>query len=553
MKKKNKKKIKLKHKKLYVISIIIIIILTSITIFGFKTYQNKILKDMKKHYSQYVITTKKTILYNKKHKKIGTITNNIPIQLDKTSLNNTKNKFFPIKNTNYYILYKYISKSKKQTEPKHNYITYNKNIKTTKKVTLYRNNKKAITLYTGINKPIEYQDKNNYYIKLWNKIYKVKKSKKIKEIKNNNTNQKIANHISILYYEKIEESCTDDNCTSIENFKEQISKLKENGYYTITKDEYNNYLNKYILLKEKAIYILTKSENENIANIEKELNMKIEKWTDNQKLNITNKTTTEKSDINSLDCYQIKKYSTIENILKMANGEEVQEQAPVTNPNKVQGIAVLNYHFFYDETKEACNESICLSTQKFREQLDYLKQNNYKTLTMKEFKKWMYGEMELPEKSVLITIDDGAMGTGKHNGNHLIPILEEYKMHATLFLIAGWWDINNYQSSYLDIQSHTFDMHQYGPCGRGQINCATLEEAKTDLQKSLDIIGNNDSFCFPFYMYSDTSLQAVKDLGFKLAFVGGMKKATRNNNKFLIPRYPIHSDVTLQQFINMVS
>jgi peptidoglycan/xylan/chitin deacetylase (PgdA/CDA1 family) len=172
---------------------------------------------------------------------------------------------------------------------------------------------------------------------------------------------------------------------------------------------------------------------------------------------------------------------------------------------------------------------------------------------MNEFKRWMYGEIELPSKSVLITIDDGAMGTGKHNGNKLIPLLEEYKMHATLFLIAGWWDIENYRSPYLDIQSHTFDMHQYGTCGRGQLNCATYEQAKADLQKSIEVIGNTDSFCFPFYMYSDTSLRAIKDMGFQIAFVGGMRKASRSNNKYLIPRYPIHSAITLNDFISYVS
>ena len=81
----------------------------------------------------------------------------------------------------------------------------------------------------------------------------------------------------------------------------------------------------------------------------------------------------------------------------------------------------------------------------------------------------------------------------------------------------------------------------------------SYEQGKADVQKSIDIIGNNDSFCFPFYMYSDTSLQVIKDLGFKLAFVGGSRKATRKSNKFLIPRYPIHDGITLNQFISMVS
>ena len=159
----------------------------------------------------------------------------------------------------------------------------------------------------------------------------------------------------------------------------------------------------------------------------------------------------------------MKSYTLLDNIIKMANGEEVIEKEP--NPN--QGIAVLNYHFFFDpKLGEECNESICLDVVKFRQHLEYLKNNGYKTLTMEEFKRWMYNEIELPEKSVLITIDDGAMGTGKHNGHKLIPLLEEYDLQATLFLITGWWDIENYRSKNLTIQSHTNDMHQYGTCGR---------------------------------------------------------------------------------------
>ena len=96
-------------------------------------------------------------------------------------------------------------------------------------------------------------------------------------------------------------------------------------------------------------------------------------------------------------------------------------------------------------------------------------------------------------------------------------------------------------------------MHQYGTCGRGQINCNGYDAAMADLKNSIDVVKNTDSFCFPFYMTSETSLKAVKDSGFKLAFVGGNVQAKRTNNKFLIPRYPIMSDITLNQFINKIS
>ena len=83
--------------------------------------------------------------------------------------------------------------------------------------------------------------------------------------------------------------------------------------------------------------------------------------------------------------------------------------------------------------------------------------------------------------------------------------------------------------------------------------CANYEQAKADLKRSLDIVGDNTSFCYPFYSYSDTAIQAVKDLGFKVAFAGGSRDATRNDNKYIIPRYPIHSNITMDVFKRIVN
>lgn len=126
-------------------------------------------------------------------------------------------------------------------------------------------------------------------------------------------------------------------------------------------------------------------------------------------------------------------------------------------------------------------------------------------------------------------------------------------MHATLFLISGWWDINNYKSSYLEIQSHTNNMHNRGGCGDVQLVCASYDEIINDLSTSINTIGNNDTFCYPFYTYDDEAIKAIKDSGFKIAFGGGNVKATRNSNKYVVPRYPIYDSTTLDNFIKMVS
>ena len=129
-------------------------------------------------------------------------------------------------------------------------------------------------------------------------------------------------------------------------------------------------------------------------------------------------------------------------------------------------------------------------------------------------------------------------------------------MHATLFLITGWWSIDNYRSEYLDVESHTHDMHTAGLCSamRGaKILCSSDEYVLNDLKMSIAVTGSKTSFCFPFYAYNDHAIELVKQAGFEIAFIGESRKASRNDDKYKIPRFPIQQDTSLQQIINMVS
>lgn len=217
------------------------------------------------------------------------------------------------------------------------------------------------------------------------------------------------------------------------------------------------------------------------------------------------------------------------------------------------GIPVLNYHFFYNDGFNNCGESICLPASKLEEHLKYLTENGFKTLTMQEFVDWYEGRIEVPYKSVLITIDDGAMGTSFINGNILIPMLEKYQVHATLFLITAWWDKANYQSEYLDVESHGYDIHFTGSCGAAQLRCLGHDALYNDLKQSMDILGSYKSFCYPFYTASDTAYQVLSELGVNVAFGGGGYNATRSSYRYYIPRYPIYDGITMDQFINMVN
>ena len=210
-------------------------------------------------------------------------------------------------------------------------------------------------------------------------------------------------------------------------------------------------------------------------------------------------------------------------------------------------IGVLNYHFFHDPTKnEWCGESICLTVQKFEEQLKYLKDNNFYTATMEDMALWMERKIRLPKKTTVITVDDGATGTD----THLINLLEKYDLHGTLFLITAWWPKDRYTSPNLEVQSHGHNIHNNFGDALSKTKDQLLNDFKTSIEK-LD--GENTAFCYPFYERNWTVMSAVKESGFRIAFAGGHAKANQNNDPYQINRYIIMNYITMNDFKYMVN
>ena len=247
-------------------------------------------------------------------------------------------------------------------------------------------------------------------------------------------------------------------------------------------------------------------------------------------------------------------YVEFDNRLYQMKKEDVASIVEVNRDLEVAtNIGVLNYHFFYDHNLgESCNETICLKTSKFEEQLQYLKNNNFYTATMNDMSLWMAKKIRLPKRTTVLTIDDGAMGTGIDNGNKLIPLLEKYDLHATLFLITAWWPTSNYISPNLEVQSHGNDIHDFTQAVHPALKM-TKEQLLDDFAISINSLGGEKTaFCYPFYEYNNV-VEAVKESGFKIAFVGGNVKANQNNNPYLINRYVILNSISMNQFINMVN
>ncbi len=232
------------------------------------------------------------------------------------------------------------------------------------------------------------------------------------------------------------------------------------------------------------------------------------------------------------------KKEDVSNVVEIDSSEDMAESVP----------AIL-YHFIYLNGDIGCNDIICHSEEQIDSHFKFLADNDVFTLNTSEVLSFIKGEINLPKKSILITIDDGA------RAENFIPFLEKYGLNATLFLVSSWYPVSKFESSYLEIASHTHNMHTTGVCPTGQgggINCLPESEILNDLKLSRETLNNTKAFCFPFYEYSDYSINLVKEAGFEMAFIGGSTKIKKGIDPYKIPRYPILSSFGVDYISNLV-
>lgn len=211
-----------------------------------------------------------------------------------------------------------------------------------------------------------------------------------------------------------------------------------------------------------------------------------------------------------------------------------------------RALPVLMYHHF---TEESTMDTV-VTPARFREQMAALKAAGYTTVTLQQMLDYVDSGAPLPEKPVLITMDDGYTS----NLTEAAPILEELGMCATVFVIG----INEGEEYYahsgaplsparfsyeeaaewvekgvLDLQSHTFDMHQlvsYGFSGRdgvlplvGEDDTAYAASLCTDLDAFLQRRkGRVDTplvaLAYPFGYYTEKADTLLEEAGIAITF-----------------------------------
>jgi peptidoglycan/xylan/chitin deacetylase (PgdA/CDA1 family) len=94
-------------------------------------------------------------------------------------------------------------------------------------------------------------------------------------------------------------------------------------------------------------------------------------------------------------------------------------------PN-IKGLPILMYHKISNEK----SDDLTMLLADLEEQFNYFSENGYQSLSFTDLKNLCDNPKEWPKKSVILTFDDGYV----NNQIFLLPLLEKYKLKATIFL-----------------------------------------------------------------------------------------------------------------------
>jgi len=111
-----------------------------------------------------------------------------------------------------------------------------------------------------------------------------------------------------------------------------------------------------------------------------------------------------------------------------------------------QVVPILCYHRFAED----CKSALCTPARVFDMQMDYLKENGYRVVSMKELLDFLNYRQALPKRSVIISIDDGYRSVY----NIAYPILKKYGYSATLFIYI---DYNGFLWGLINLRGMIFN------------------------------------------------------------------------------------------------
>ena len=208
--------------------------------------------------------------------------------------------------------------------------------------------------------------------------------------------------------------------------------------------------------------------------------------------------------------------------------------------------AVFMPAIMYHSVCEKAPADYIVTPRQFEQDMIWLKENGFESVTEQQLIGYTHGKCSLPEKPVLITLDHGFY----NNYSEVLPLLEKYDFKAVVNNVGSFTekytdleeqnhpDCHNPDYCYLTLSEitkmsesgrvemgcHTYDMHSLGKRkGCGRIKNESPEAYETslteDIEKYRRIMPYSTSiFAYPYGIYSKETPSILRKLGFTAVF-----------------------------------
>lgn len=236
------------------------------------------------------------------------------------------------------------------------------------------------------------------------------------------------------------------------------------------------------------------------------------------------------------------------------------------------GIPLLTYHHILrdEENSRFRHTSTTTSVRAFSNQMTWLRDQGYSTLTMYQLEGYLRNKVNLPARSVVITFDDGLKSVNRY----AYPILKQYGFHATAFIISSRikrhpqkWDPKSLQfmsiselrqiQDVFDVQSHTHFLHRVDAARHPILLSRNYHNILFDFERSRRALSQFNPhvlyLSYPFGGYNATAVKAANDAGFHLAVTTVRGKVKPGDNPFLLKRLYILRTDSLETMSRLIS
>lgn len=220
--------------------------------------------------------------------------------------------------------------------------------------------------------------------------------------------------------------------------------------------------------------------------------------------------------------------------IRIADSAEIQKTDVLPAERR---LPILMYHSILPDP--TLSQTYVITPALLEEDLCWLKEHGYETVTMADVIAFVHGEGTLPARPVMLTFDDGYY----NNLVYVQPLLEKYDMHAMISIVGSYTDqyteTPDFNPSYahvgweqvcelaalgnFEIQNHSYDMHALWPRRGSDRRAGESDNGYRDaffedtalMQQQLKRHGiNATTYTYPYGQVGTNTTQWLKSMGF---------------------------------------